>query len=241
MNFDGMPQLFRREPISLLSVVNLVLALVGVALVVRPTFLFGGDPTHSDPEYPYAAAGAAVGAVCQGAMHVVLRLLREAHFACVLACFGAVSTAVTAAGGLAPLPFGGSLCVPECGAGRLAVVAIGVLTFFGQIGLTTAPKLESAAVVSLFVKMSDVLLALLIQTLWFKVWKKAYIQPHLCKMECIFSQDDTRSLQRTGGCRHPHGDRVFGREEGSGRPSKRSLAQAKIPLLVLPGRKSQQR
>ncbi len=153
--------------------VNLLLALVGVALIVKPTFFFDGgesSPAYDDPEYPYAAAGAAVGAVVQGAVYVQLGLLREVDFSVVLVVYGGTClVASTVAATFAP-PFfgGGGLCLPTC-PDRWLMAGIGCFVFMGQIGFTIAPRLEKAAVVALINKTASVLLALLFQMFWFQV------------------------------------------------------------------------
>ncbi len=152
--------------------VNLALALTGVALIIRPTFLFGSSttsavPLSSYPNYYWSAASAALSAILQGAVFVLLRKLKEVDVSAVMLAFGLIALALSST---APPAVGlSAVSLPACCLDRWLMVIVGALSLLGQIGLTTSSKLESAAVVSLVTKTFDVVLALAFQTLWFQV------------------------------------------------------------------------
>ncbi len=157
---------------SILSLANLVLALVGVGLIVKPTFIFRDEhsPSHNSLKYPYAATSAVLSAIIQGAVFVQLSLLKEAHFSVVLSLFGVATCAASAITAAVVPPFfgGGSLLLPSWMDLGL-VAAISLLVSGSQVALTLALQIETAAMAALIIKTSFVLLALIFQVLWFQV------------------------------------------------------------------------
>ena len=61
------------------------------------------------------------------------------------------------------------ICLPESGLERFYIVLQGILSIFGQIGLTMAAIFESAANIGLLRKAFDVILAFIFQIAFFRV------------------------------------------------------------------------
>lgn len=123
---------FLREPCGLFNVVTIILTLLGVILITRPTFLFGNTlPAFASEDEKFNngwGAAAAFGATLFGAnAYVLLRALKSLHFAVVMANFGtfALVQTVTISWYL------GELCWPQCGLERLLMIALAIFSFIG--------------------------------------------------------------------------------------------------------------
>lgn len=119
---------FLREPCGLFNVFTIVLTLLGVILITRPTFLFG-NLAQEEKRNAWGAV-AAFGATLFGAnAYVLLRALKSLHFAVVMANFGSFALAQTVA---LSWYFGG-LCWPQCGWERVLMIALAVFSFIGKL------------------------------------------------------------------------------------------------------------
>ena len=124
-----------KEKIILLDILNVVLVLVGMVLIIKPPFLFGYSREYeADPEYAVAAVGVSCCTLVQANVYILLRLLKEVHFAVIILVFGVVGTAVSAA---ALFAFS-SPRIPESSADIVMTFAVGFLSFLAQIALTQA-------------------------------------------------------------------------------------------------------
>ncbi|KAJ6636567.1 Solute carrier family 35 member G1 [Pseudolycoriella hygida] len=165
-------RLFLKEPCGLFNVITVILTLIGVVLITRPTFLFS-DSVHSlvdedviDPSYKVNVWGpvSALSATLFGAnAYVLLRALKNVHFAVIMSNFGAFGLIYS----LVIAIWLGNLCWPMCGTERLLVVALAAFSFFGQILLTLALKLEQAGPVSIG-RSCDIVFAFIWQVIFFK-------------------------------------------------------------------------
>ncbi len=99
----------------------------------------------------------------------------DVHFSIILLIFGLTSSVIS----FAALLLFSSPRLPASGRDRYLVVANGVLSFAGQIGFTTAPKLCEAGKVSLVAKASDIVYAFCFQILLFGVRAAAGIERHV--------------------------------------------------------------
>lgn len=165
-------RLFLKEPCGLFNVITVILTLIGVVLITRPTFLFGEsvqsliDEDIVDSSYKARIWGpvSALSATLFGAnAYVLLRALKSVHFAVIMSNFGAFGLIFSVIIGL----WLGGLCWPMCGTERLLVVALAVFSFFGQILLTLALKLEQAGPVSIG-RSCDIVFAFIWQVIFFK-------------------------------------------------------------------------
>lgn len=150
----------------------MILTLIGVVLITRPTFLFDGgvqslvDEEIVDASYRAKVWGpvAALSATLFGAnAYVLLRALKSVHFSVIMSNFGAFGFVYSI---LIVLWLGG-LCWPMCGTERILVVTLAVFSFFGQILLTLALKLEQAGPVSIG-RSCDIVFAFIWQVMFFK-------------------------------------------------------------------------
>lgn len=165
-------RLFLKEPCGLFNVITVILTLIGVVLITRPSFLFADDvqnlvdeeiidPTHSANIWGPVSA---LSATLFGAnAYVLLRALKSVHFAIIMTNFGAFGFIYSILIGM----WLGGLCWPMCGTERLLVVALAVFSFFGQILLTLALKLEQAGPVAIG-RSCDIVFAFLWQVIFFK-------------------------------------------------------------------------
>ena len=64
----------------------------------------------------------------------------------------------------------GNSCLPESIVDRLYIILIGILSFFGQVAFVNSTKFENASSVSTLRKSFDVILALIFQWIFFKVF-----------------------------------------------------------------------
>lgn len=165
-------RLFLKEPCGLFNVITVILTLIGVVLITRPTFLFPDgvqslvDEDIIDSSYRPNIWGpvSALSATLFGAnAYVLLRALKSVHFAVIMSNFGAFGLIYSIIIGI----WLGGLCWPLCGTERLLVVALAVFSFFGQILLTLALKLEQAGPVSIG-RSCDIVFAFIWQVIFFK-------------------------------------------------------------------------
>lgn len=130
--------IFLKEPCGLFNVVTIILTLIGVVLIRRPTFLFG-EETPSEfavadekSQYDTWGAIAAFGATLFGAnAYVLLRTLKSLHFSVVMVNFGAFALLQT----VSVSWYLGVLCWPKCGVERLLVLAVALFSFAGKMWL----------------------------------------------------------------------------------------------------------
>lgn len=165
-------RLFLKEPCGLFNVITVILTLIGVVLITRPTFLFPDgvqslvDEDMIDSSYRANIWGpvSALSATLFGAnAYVLLRALKSVHFAVIMSNFGAFGLIYSLVIGI----WLGGLCWPICGTERLLVVALAIFSFFGQILLTLALKLEQAGPVSIG-RSCDIVFAFIWQVIFFK-------------------------------------------------------------------------
>lgn len=122
-------RLRRREVLSVLG------SLVGVVLVTRPTFLFGGS-AHALP--PLTVAIGLLGAMCSAAAYITVRKLGATeHPAVIVAYFSFISM-------VASMPFAAMGAVWPTPLEWLVLLGVGVSTQLGQIAITHGLRMERA-------------------------------------------------------------------------------------------------
>ncbi|VEN46646.1 unnamed protein product [Callosobruchus maculatus] len=159
-------RMFLKEPCGLFNVFSVILTLIGVIFITRPTIIFGnmvnslGD-TGQRPEMWGAVA--AFSATLFGAnAYVLLRALKGIHFSVIMVNFGAFALCQC----LLVTVIIGALCLPPCGLDRYLIVALAFFSFLGQILLTLALQMEQAGPVAI-ARSSDIVFAFMWQVLFF--------------------------------------------------------------------------
>jgi drug/metabolite transporter (DMT)-like permease len=115
------------------EVVSVVLSLVGVVLVARPTLLFGAGPALD----PVAVGVGLLGAVLSGAAYVVVRMLGTEHYMVVIFYFAVISV-------VASLPMAVLHAVMPTPLELLILAGVGASTHAGQVFMTRGLHLERA-------------------------------------------------------------------------------------------------
>lgn len=126
---------FLAEPIRARDALCLLTSLVGVALIARPAFLFGGATAALDP---IGVAAALTGAVLAAAAYVMVRrLARTEHELVIVLWFGVLST-------LGAIPATAVSFVLPTGWLWAGLVAVGITTHVAQVLLTRGLALVPA-------------------------------------------------------------------------------------------------
>jgi drug/metabolite transporter (DMT)-like permease len=113
-----------KEKIIALDIANVFLVFVGMVLIIQPPFMFGYSVAYeTDPEYSYAVAAVSLLTVFRANVYILLRMLKDVHFASILFVFGLTGTFVSTAA----LFLLGSPSIPSGGRDRVLLIANGVL------------------------------------------------------------------------------------------------------------------
>lgn len=155
--------IFLKERIGSREITSVVLCILGVALIARPTFVFGDGPSI-DPRVLMIALG---GAILSGAAYAIVRKLRETdHALNVILFFPLVSIP-------ASLPMFVTRIVWPTTTEWLLLIGIAVTSQFGQVFMTKAYHTAAAAKAStasytqiIFAVLWGILLFSEIPTIW---------------------------------------------------------------------------
>ncbi len=123
-----------RERTAGLVIGGMVVSLAGVALIAKPSFLFGGGLAGLDP---LAVAATVAASMLSGLVYTFVRKLRATDAPNVIIFY------LSAVGLVGALPFAGSWLVPR-GAEWGWLLGAGVTTLFGQLFLTHGLHREQA-------------------------------------------------------------------------------------------------
>ena len=181
--------LLLKEKAGLLDILNIFIIVIGVILILKPPILFGNnDKYENDPEYIYAAISVSCSALFMANVFILLRLLKgnfsfivvitfisltsftDVNYAVILMWFGASGIL----GGACSVTVFSKFDYPKGSLDILLVFLVGVMNFVGHSCFIAAAKMEKAAVVAIFRKATDIIVAFSIQILFFKVsasWK----------------------------------------------------------------------
>lgn len=171
-------KIFLKEPCGLFNVFTVCLTLIGVALITRPSTIFGDsvpsltDEQFNDIDREYSVWGpvAAISSTLFGAnAYVTLRALKGLHFSVIMINFGAFASVYT----LGVSWIIGILCWPYCDSDRWMVIALGIFSFLGQILLTLSLQIEQAGPVAI-ARSADILFAFIWQIIFFKEIPNGY-------------------------------------------------------------------
>ena len=141
-------RIFLKERLLVFDIINIFITLLGIVFIIKPPFIFGYDPSFElDHEYYIAGVVVFLGSVIfQSNVYIMLRMLKDVHFSVTCFMFGSIgalessSMLINYMNKTLKFKFRtvfsmtlGSPCVPECGADRFMLVAIGLLSFIGMI------------------------------------------------------------------------------------------------------------
>ena len=150
------------ESCGIFEIVSLIFTMSGMAMILHPQFIFGGGSAGYDTQYFIAAGLSIAGVLFQAGGFVVTRAIKDMDYTIVTAWNGLI-------GAFPPLFASiilGDFYIPTTNDSLYALL-IGVLSFIGQTMVTLALQLEEAGTVSLVIKADDILLAFLIQIVYF--------------------------------------------------------------------------
>ena len=156
--------IFLRESCGLFELVNLVLVVTGIGLVVQPSFIFGQTDGQYDQQMVYAAVGLCVAQALGSSVTVILRHLRDIHWAALgisTRIFSIIEVSIA-------LGVMGLFCIPSCGADRWKIVAAALLGNITQCFTILALKLEEAHIVAVTDNASGIIVSFLFQLVFFQ-------------------------------------------------------------------------
>lgn len=170
-------RLFLKEPCGLFNIATIILTLVGVVLITRPTIVFGNSvPSLADDHivdtsnFGVWGPVAALTSTLFGAnAYVLLRALKGLHFSVIMTNFGGFALVYT----IIVTWSLGALCWPHCGTDRHLVIALAIFSFLGQILLTISLQLEQAGPVAI-ARSADIVFAFVWQVMFFKEVPNGY-------------------------------------------------------------------
>ena len=155
-----------KEPFGLFEVFVLVSTVTGMVIVLHPPSIFGeavSGAASYDSTYTYAAIFASVGTVFQALGVVATGAIRDVDVAVVTAWNGFFGMFPPMIATLAM----GTFAFPST-VDTLLALLIGILSFFGHSLMVLALQVEDAGTVQLVRKADDILLAFVIQILYFQ-------------------------------------------------------------------------
>lgn len=157
--------IFLKERCTIWDVIFTIFTLIGVVLIARPPFLFGGELSDIESNYSnhikgtVAAFSSAIAAACT--MVILRKMGKNVHYYLTVwyyAVMGFIECIVV-------LFIIDEWTIPSCGWDRWNLISIGVLGVGGQIFLTKALQVEKASRVALL-RTTNVVLAFVLQFLF---------------------------------------------------------------------------
>lgn len=156
-------RIFLKELCGATQVASIVVTVVGVVLISRPPFLFGGvDAQSYSMENLIGAMSALCGTICSANVYILIRKLKSLHYAVIMMTFATIGIAMSHTGSL----IFGNLCLPCSFRERLYLLLLGVFSFCGQVLLTKALQFEQAGPVSIC-RTADIVFAF--------IWQVAFL------------------------------------------------------------------
>lgn len=156
---------FLKQPSSRWEVVAIALTVIGVSLIVYPTFDFV-SPIHTIPYeehiYNLACGLAFISMLFSSAACVIVRNLKALHFSVLMTNDGVIGFILT----IVVLYLFGAICMPTCGTERVLIVCLALSSYLGQVLLTMALQMEEVGFVTI-ARSADILFACVWQLLFF--------------------------------------------------------------------------
>lgn len=172
-------RLFLKEPCGLFNVATVILTLIGVVLITRPSAIFGNSiPSLTDEQINdieqnangvWGPVSALLSTLFGASAYVTLRALKGLHYSVVMTNFGAFALIYT----MIVTWSVDAMCWPYCGSERWLVIALGLFSFMGQILLTISLQIEQAGPVAI-ARSADIVFAFIWQIMFFKEVPNGY-------------------------------------------------------------------
>lgn len=143
---------FLGERVQRSTLVCIILSMAGLVIVVRPEFLFGAISTHFSP---LAVMAAVLGALGSGIAYVLVRKLSATEDPSVIILYFPLLALP-----IALIVLSDNFVVPQ-GWQWLLLIAVGIATQIGQIGLTKSMQTETAGKATSYSYLQVVFAALL--------------------------------------------------------------------------------
>ena len=155
-------RIFLKEPFKIINLSLLLVTLVGVLLIVRPTFLFGSFVEN--PMHWKGPILALISTLLSSNIYVVLRRLKDVHHTITMAVFSVLASGFTSAIIISTH----DACCPKSLLHISLVIINGLLSYLGLFFKTKALRLEGAGPVSI-VRMADIVFAFIWQYIIFEI------------------------------------------------------------------------
>lgn len=166
-------RLFLKEQCGMINIITILLTLIGVVLITRPSILFTQSideeftndflsPLPSTSNRIWGSVAAIASTLFGANVYILLRALKDIHFAVIMSNFGAFALFYT----FIICWFIGAICWPACGSDRLLIVVLALFSFLGQILLTISLQIEQAGPVAI-ARCADIVFAFIWQWLFF--------------------------------------------------------------------------
>ena len=155
--------IFLKEACGLFEMLNLLLVISGIFLVVQPSLIFGSSAQEYTSHMLYTALGLVCANALGGCVSVILRYLRDMHWAALAIStriFGMVEMFIVCSAL-------GLFCIPECGFERWGSVVVAVCGCLNQICFIFALKNEEAHIIGLVDNAGSVAISFFFQVLFF--------------------------------------------------------------------------
>ena len=154
-------RIFLKESCKFLNLGLIFLTMIGIILIVRPSFLFGSLENPVDWKGPIFAI---ISTLLSSNIYVVLRSLQDVHHSVTMAVFSVLASGMTSVIIIATH----DVCCPKSYLDISLIIANGVLTYLGTFFKTIALRMEGAGPVSI-VRTADIFFAFTWQYLIYKI------------------------------------------------------------------------
>lgn len=165
-------RLFLKEQCGLINIITIMLTLIGVVLITRPSIIFTQpedefsndflSPSQSTSNRIWGSVAAVASTLFGANVYILLRALKDIHFAVIMSNFGMFALLYT----FIVCWTIGAICWPSCGSDRILIVVLALFSFLGQILLTISLQIEQAGPVAI-ARCADIVFAFIWQWLFF--------------------------------------------------------------------------
>ncbi|RWS04383.1 solute carrier family 35 member G1-like protein [Dinothrombium tinctorium] len=160
-------RVFLKETFGLFHVIALSVTLVGIAFTTKLEIIFGSSGKVQQVERRNELFGllSSLGATVIGSFaYIFVRKVKGLHHSVILFNFALVAIVETSL----ITYFLNGYKLPDCGIAPWFLMALGILSFYGQLLLTRALQMEEAGLVSVIRAASEVFFAFIFQIFLFK-------------------------------------------------------------------------
>ena len=159
--------IFLKEACGIFEVLNLILVTSGIFLVVQPSAVFGDTGQQYDDHMMYTAIALFITNAVSGVIGVIIRYLRDMHWAAL-----AISTRIFSVAELTIVCAAmGLFCFPDCDSmDRWGVIVLAVVGNITQMLFIFGLKCEEAHIVGLTDNAASIIISFIFQILFFQVY-----------------------------------------------------------------------